>query len=939
MFDRTATRTSDSSTHFDAVADCPSDAATATASDAAYVAPLRALGAGSLPLAGGKAANLGSMLQAGLPVPGGFCVTTAAYAAVADTTGIGDVIARLAGVPPDDTAALAALAGEARRLFLAAPMPASVAEAVRASYQDVSREDTAQADPARTGHAEPTLARVAVRSSATAEDLPTASFAGQQDTYLNIVGEDALLDAVRRCWASLWTDRAVTYRAANGIDHGAVRLAVVVQRMVQASVAGVLFTANPLTGHRGQMVADASPGLGEAVVSGAVNPDHWVLDAATGARLDTRLGDKRVVIRSVAGGGTEHVTQDDGSTQACLTDAQLRALAALGRQVQAHFGRPQDIEFAFDDAGRCWLVQARPITTLYPLPPTAPAPDDGLRVYFSVNVAQGVFRPITPMGIQVFRLLAGSLATAFGFPPSDSYAGPATLQEAGHRAFLDVTPALRHPFGRRLLLFALHFGENRAGKLVAGLLDDPRLAASGSTRSTLAHIAGVARRQGVPGRILGGLADPAAARAKALASARREVALAAPLPADTPPLARLDAIERWFTTGPARLWFDILPLAGTGFLSRALATRLLGDRVTDEELERVVRAVPHNPTTEMDLALWALAQALRADAASAATLLGRPAADLAAAYAAGTLPAALQRGLADFLATWGARGVAEIDTGLPRWEEEPTHILGVLANYLRLDDQGKAPDAVFAAGAAEAEATIGDLARRAGPLRGWLVRALLQRTRALVGLREWPKYYFVVISARIRASLRLVGADLAAAGRLDHADDIFFVTLPEARAGLAGSDLRPVVAARRESYDRELSRRHVPRLLLSNGVEPTPAASPHDEANGAFHGTPASSGVVRGRARVILDPVGAHLEPGEILGAPSTDPGWTPLFLTAAGLVMEMGGSMSHGSVVAREYGIPAVVGVEGASTRFRTGQMIEVDGGEGVVRIIPDGA
>jgi pyruvate,water dikinase len=894
----------------------------------ALVLPLRALGSGSLAIAGGKAANLGILLQAGLPVPDGFCVTTAAYATAATSDALEQVVTQLAGVSPDDTARLAALAGQARTAILARPIPAEVAEAIRAAYRDVAD----QRDVGQPG------ARVAVRSSATAEDLPSASFAGQQDTYLNVVGEDALLDAVRRCWSSLWTDRAVTYRAANRIDHAAVRLAVVVQRMVPASVAGVLFTANPLTGQRGQMVVDASPGLGEAVVSGVVNPDHWVLDAASGAAVETRLGDKRLAIRAVQDGGTERVALEDGATGACLTVDQLRELAALGRRVQAHFGAPQDVEFAFDGQGRCWLVQARPITTLYPLPAGAPAPGAGLRVYFSVNVAQGVFRPITPMGVQVMRLLASSLAAGVGRPVDDPAAGPATVVEAGERVFLDVTPVLRHPLGRRIFLVAMRFMEARTRGLAAELLDDPRLSARGSPLPLVALAARVAAHQGVPGRVARALIRPASARERALRSARRVVALA-----DVPPTAdaaaRLAAIERSFAVGPARLVFDTLPVVAVGLLSRALAGRLLGTLATEEELERVVRALPHNPTTEMDLELWALAERLRADGPSARALAGQPPAELAAAYRDGGLPAALRDGLADFLARWGHRSVAEIDLGLPRWSEDPTHILGVLANYLRLEDRGRAPDAQFAEAAARAEQTIDALARRAGPIRGRLVTLLLRRTRELAGLREWPKFYLIALMARARTGLKRVGAELAAAGRLESADDVFFLTVPEGRAGLAGADLRAVVAARRASYERELGRRHVPRLLLSDGTEPAPAAASDkasDEASeGALSGTPASSGVVRGRARVILDPVGAHLEPGEILVAPSTDPGWTPLFLTAAGLVMEMGGAMSHGAVVAREYGIPAVVGVESASVRIATGQTIEVDGGAGRVRIV----
>jgi pyruvate,water dikinase len=893
-----------------------------TDASAPVVLPLRALGASSLGMAGGKAANLGILLQAGLPVPDGFCITTAAYASIATADDLVHVVEQLGGIPPDDVERLTTLAGEARRLILASPIPSHVAEAIGAAYRDLD------GDPAG--------ARVAVRSSATAEDLPSASFAGQQDTYLNIVGQEALLDAVRRCWASLWTDRAVSYRAANGIDPTTVRLAVVVQRMVPAGVAGVLFTANPLTGQRAQMVVDASPGLGEAVVSGAVNPDHWVLDGRTGIPIETRLGDKRLVVRASEDGGTERVTLEDGSGAACLSPEQLQELAALGRRVQAVFGAPQDTEFAFDVDGRCWLVQARPITTLYPLPANAPAPGEGPRVYFSVNVVQGVFRPITPMGVQAIRLVAGSLATGFGRPPSDRYAGPATVVEAGQRVFLDVTPILRHRLGRRIFLNAMRFGEARTPALVAALADDPRLSTGGSVLPLIAQVLRIAVKQGVPARVARALARPAAARAAALQTAHRVVAMAeAPTAADA--ASQLAQVERVFMVGPGRLIFDTMPLVLVGLLSRGLAGRLLGERATDEELEQVVRALPHNPTTEMDLDLWALAEWLRPDEPSHQALATRTPAGLARAYRQGALPAALQAGLTRFLAAWGHRGVAEIDLGLPRWSDDPTHILGVLANYLRLEDRSRAPDVQFAEAAALAERTIDTLARRTGGIRGRLVKALLTRTRELAGLREWPKYYIIRISAPARVRLLRVGAQLVDTGRLESADDVFFVTLPEVRAGLAGTDLRSPVARRREAYSLEVGRRHVPRLLLSDGTEPAPPADTAGADDGALRGTPASSGAIRGRARVILDPVGAHLQPGEILVAPSTDPGWTPLFLTAAGLVMEMGGSMSHGSVVAREYGIPAVVGVESASVRIQTGQLIEVDGGRGLVRIVDE--
>jgi pyruvate,water dikinase len=282
--------------------------------------------------------------------------------------------------------------------------------------------------------------------------------------------------------------------------------------------------------------------------------------------------------------------------------------------------------------------------------------------------------------------------------------------------------------------------------------------------------------------------------------------------------------------------------------------------------------------------------------------------------------------------------VAEIDLGLPRWSEDPTYIMGVLATYLRLDDPQSAPDVQFARAAREAEEMVAELTRRAaskGRLRGALVRFLLGRARELSGLREMPKFCIVLLMARARELLWTVGAELAEAGRLEGARDIFFLTVPEAWAALDGEDLRRLVRGRRAVYEQEIGRKHVPRLLLSDGTEPTAGTHDATAEDGVLRGTPASGGMVTQDARVILEPRDAHLEPGEILVAPSTDPGWTPLFLTAGGLVMEMGGPMSHGAIVAREYGIPAVVGVPDATERIETGQQITVDGTTG--EVIPE--
>jgi phosphohistidine swiveling domain-containing protein len=848
---------------------------------------------------GGKAANLGELIKAGFPVPSGFAVTTAAYAQVA-----GDLL--------DDRGP-----DQMREALLDAPVPAEVADAVQRSYCGLGSD-----------------VPVAVRSSATAEDLPWASFAGQQDTFLNVVGADAVLDAVRRCWASLWTDRAISYRVTQGIDHGDVQLAVVVQRMVDAQVAGVLFTADPVMGRRTRTVIDASPGLGEAVVSGAVNPDHIVVEGEH-TIVEHRLGDKALEIRPLPGGGTEQVVMAGGAERPSLGEEQIATLVALGRRVEAHFGAPQDIEWALDADGTAWLTQSRPITTLHPLPTPA---GEGLRVYLCVSLAQGLTRPITPMGLSGFRVLSAAMSeAAFGIPVPDPLAGAVAYRVAGGRPFLDITPVIRSDVGRATVPRVLDVMESRSAVVLRSLFDDPRLAVRGRSRARFARrLLRTLVRFRIPAVVALSLVNPAAGRRHADRVGAQVRALTT-APAEATAEERLDRAVNVLRDG-----FPIIPrvapVALAGFVALGLARALARPELGDAWASDVLRSLPHNSTTEMDLELWELATRLRADADAATALRDTEPAELARRFRDGRVPPALRDGVDQFLARHGHRAVAEIDLGVPRWSDDPTYVLGVLANYLRLDDPALAPDAVFARGARAAEATVTDVVKRVrqrSRVRALVVRFALSRVRALAGMRETHKDYLIRILAHARELIAAVGVDLAGRELLDDPADVFFLDLTEARTALTGAGHRNTVAARREEYERELRRRHVPRVLLSDGTEPEALgiAAPTGE-EGALVGTAASAGTVTARARVVLDPLGAHLEPGEILVAPSTDPGWTPLFLTAGGLVMEMGGANSHGAVVAREYGIPAVVGVPGATTQIETGQLVTVDGAAGVVRV-----
>ncbi len=886
----------------------------------------------TLATAGGKATNLARLARAGLPVPPGFIVTTAAYQAFVAANNLAAVInGQLSIVNCQWSIDDAAQAIRAR--FAVAPIPPDLSAAILAAYHTLPPPLTIDNSQLTIDHSP-----IAVRSSATAEDLPDLSFAGQQDTFLNVVGDQALLQAVVRCWSSLWTARAITYRQRNDIPHDGVALAVVVQAMVESEASGVLFTANPLTGRRGEAVIDATLGLGEALVSGQVEPDQIVVDARAGRIVAKRLGAKALAMRGQTGGGTATVQQDATGVQA-LPDAALIELARLGQRIEQEIyaGQPQDIEWAWA-GGQLYLLQSRAITSLYPLPVGMPA--EPLQVLFSLNHVQGMLDPFTPLGQDALVRAYVTLATLFG-----RHYTPQTQRElaaAGERLYINITPALRHTEGRKLLRGIFSAIEPGAGQAIASLLDDPRLAAahtglSPAAAASLARFAStVARRAAAAMRrpqqqraAMQQMLDSFIAEMDARSRAAHTLAER---------LALWDAIYREFAARVSlRLFPPIVAGIGSFYQLRRLAQRATG---SDQLALEAARGLPGNVTTEMDLALWIVAQVIQADPESAARFASEDAASLAAAYQTRSLPLPAQVALMAFMDRYGMRGLAEIDLGRPRWREDPTHVVQVVQSYVRIDDPAQAPDAVFRRGAVAAEAAIERLvAAMPNPTQARLARLLASRMRALAGLRETPKFTIVQLLGIVRRMMLESGEELAAAGVLDRPDDIFFLRFEELAAGndergTMADEWRRIVAERRQAYERERLRRQIPRILLSDGRAFYEGLGAGD-GDGALTGSPVSPGVVEGVVHVVFDPRGAQLAPGEILVCPGTDPSWTPLFLAAGGLVMEVGGLMTHGSVVAREYGIPAVVGVHEATRRLQNGQRVRVDGTAGRVVVV----
>ncbi len=876
----------------------------------------------SLASVGGKGLNLSRLARAGFTVPPGFLVTTDAYRAFVDANDLqAFILDVLSQTLLDDPDALQRASEQIRVRFAQGAVPADLVEAVRLAYADLGQ-------PA-----------VAVRSSATAEDLPDMSFAGQQDTFLNVVGDEALLEAVVNCWSSLWTARAIGYRARNDIPQNEVSLAVVVQEMVQSEASGVLFTANPLTGTRTETVIDATLGLGEALVAGLVEPDHYVVDTATARITSKELGAKALVIRSNAGGGVSQIVEQGDQRQA-LPDAAIVELAQMGQRVAEHYFEPQDIEWGWVD-GKLYLLQSRPITSLFPIPPGLTP--DPLQVMFAFSAVQGVLAPITPIGRDVLIAFFTSLSRIF--QPHTTEKGQGVALVAAERLWLNFTGVFRHKLGRKLVVGAMGLIEPGTRQALESLTDDPRLAIVPRRIRPISLLRLGRFLLEVAGRTIYTLIRPEAARQAIFDYMERELAALTVLFEDATDLPqRVDTLIDYLNTAPKEIFPVLLPRVAAGMAMLARLNGLARTVPGGEHLAlEITRGLPHNVTTEMDLALWATSQTIHDDAASLAAFQVQDAASLAATYLDEALPPVAQNALTVFLDRYGMRGNGEIDFGRKRWREDPTPLMQSLQSYLRIEDPDQAPDVVFQRGAVAAEKAIDQLAEALrqtphGRMKAKFARFAAGRVRAVAGMREMPKFFIIRIMGVARAALLRNGEDLTRAGVLQDPTDLFYLHQDEMKALGEGDerDWQALIAQRQALYRRELRRQPIPRLLLSDGTAFYEGIRGSGDA-GDIVGSPVSPGVVEGVVHVVFDPYRAQLNPGEILVCPGTDPSWTPLFLAAGGLVMEVGGMMTHGSVVAREYGIPAVVGVNQATTRLQSGQRIRVNGSTGEITLLDD--
>ncbi|WP_138493546.1 phosphoenolpyruvate synthase [Paenibacillus pinistramenti] len=854
-------------------------------------------------LVGGKGLHLGALSKMeGIHVPEGFCVTTAGYRkAIEQNEWVHSLLERLAVLRAEDRDQIHEISTKLRQAILEAAIPSEVVKAVTHHLSRFGEE-----------HA------YAVRSSATAEDLPHASFAGQQDTYLNIIGKQSILDHIRKCWASLFTERAVIYRILNGFDHRQVYLSVIVQKMVFPYASGILFTADPITGSRKVLSIDAGFGLGEALVSGLVSADGY--QVKDGAIVNKRIAAKQIAIygREEGGTDTQKINPDQQAAQT-LTDQQILQLARIGRQIEGHFGCPQDIEWCLAD-GAFYIVQSRPITTLFPIPE---ANDQDNHVYVSVGHQQMMTDPIKPLGISVWKLT--------GAPPM--------FKVGGGRLFVDITMGLGTTAGRQNLLDVLGHSDPLIKDALMTVIERDFIQLNPNDNSEQGPVKG---HKGMSSAdILAEAGSNPDIVADLIKSSKTSLAALKQNIQSKSGLEVMDCILEDMQLRRQRASdLNQLSVIMAGMHASAWINDKMNDWLGEKNAaDTLSLSVPNNVTSEMGMELLDVADAIRPYPEIIEFLqqvTDEHFLDELVQFEGGRQ---VQDAMAAYLDKYGMRCAGEIDITRTRWSEQPSILIPmILSNIRNLEPGGSKRK--FEQGRLEALSKEQDLLARLKPLpegeqKAKETKQMIDLIRRFIGYREYPKYdivsrYFIYKQALLKEAEQLVQA-----GVIPDKEDIYYLTFEELQEVMRTRQLDSRIIDKRKVEYKNYDKLTPPRVITSDGEIITGQYRRENIPAGAIAGLAVSSGVVEGRARVILKVEDADLEEGDILVTAFTDPSWTPLFLSIKGLVTEVGGLMTHGAVIAREYGLPAVVGVENAAKRIKDGQRIRIHGTEGYIEIL----
>ncbi|MCZ0874515.1 phosphoenolpyruvate synthase [Peribacillus sp. AS_2] len=868
-----------------------------------YVLEFREIDKTKQMVVGGKGMNLGECSRIdGILVPEGFCVTTEAFKRViGENDELHQLLDQLAVQKVDERKRISEISRKIRDLIEGIEIDKGIEEDIDRCLLTFGFE-----------HA------YAVRSSATAEDLPFASFAGQQDTYLNIKGKDAILQHISKCWASLFTDRAVIYRMQNGFDHRKVYLSVVIQRMIFPQASGILFTADPVSSNRKVLSIDASFGLGEALVSGLVSADNYKVQE--GRIVEKKISAKKLAIYARKEGGTVEKEIEPGQqVLSTLSDEQVLGLERIGRKLEAHFGCPQDIEWCLVD-DTIYIVQSRPITTLYPIPE---ANDQENHVYVSVGHQQMMTDAMKPLGLSFWLLTT-----------------PAPMRIAGGRLFVDVTHMVASPESRKMLVEAM--GQHdplmkdaliniiERGDFIKSVPNDKQEQSSGKSNKSVPSADSRAQIENDPTIV----SDLIKRSQTSIEKLKQNIQTKSGSELFDFILEDIQILKK--------ILFD--PQSSAVFMAAIDASSWINEKMNKwlgekNAADTLSQSVPNNITSEMGLALMDVADVIRPYPKVIDYLQQVKDDNFMDELVKFDGGQETQDAIHDYLGKYGMRCAGEIDITKTRWSEKPTTLVPVILSNIK-NFEPNASNLKFEQGRQEAlkkELEILDRLKQLpdGEQKAKETKRMISLIRNFIGYREYPKYgmvnrYFVYKQSLLKEAEQLVQANV-----IHEKEDIYYLTFEELHEVVRTNKLDYQMISKRKDEYRLYEKLTPPRVITSDGEIIVGEYKRDNLMADAIVGLPVSSGIIEGRARVILNMEDVDLEDGDILVTTFTDPSWTPLFVSIKGLVTEVGGLMTHGAVIAREYGLPAVVGVVNATKLIKDGQRIRVNGTEGYIEIL----
>lgn len=864
-----------------------------------YLLSFRDIDKAKFSLVGGKGANLGELSRIeNVLVPDGFCITTEAYKkATENNPALNKLLDELAQLKVEERTSISYLSARVRQIIEHTPVEEYLAKQIENQLSQFGKTDA-----------------FAVRSSATAEDLPTASFAGQQDTYLNIIGKSAIQKHIIKCWASLFTERAVFYRIQNGFDHRKVHLAVVVQKMIFPDAAGILFTADPVTGHRKMVSIDASFGLGEAMVSGLVNADNYKVN--NGGIIDKKIAAKKLAIYPLQNGGThkQNIAPELQHQQA-LTNEQILQLEGIGRKIEAHFGSPQDVEWCLAD-NNFYIVQSRPITTLYPVPEVN---DKENHVYISVGHQQMMTDAMKPLGLSFFLLTTRAL-----------------MRTAGGRLFVDIAPMLASSAGRETMINVL----GKSDPIIKGalltildredfikLLPDDNTGKNDKTVPTPNYQALNDYDPTIVSELIRN-------NQKSIENLQQHIQTKS-----GPELFNfiLEDIEQLKNSSADSQSFGVIM---TGMNAAAWVNEKMHEWLGEKNAaDTVSQSVSNNITSQMGLDLLDVADTIRPYPEIIQYLQQTKKDDFLTDLTLLDGGQKTQNAINLYLHKYGMRCAGEIDITKTRWSEKPITLIPLILNNIKNFEPNES-ERKFEKGLQEAQIKQRELLDRLrqlpdGEQKAKDTKRMIDHIRNFAGYREYPKYgivsrYFIYKQALLKEAEPLLQAKL-----IQEKEDIFYLSFEELRQAVLTCTLDYTLIRQRKEEFKVFEKLTPPRVMTSDGEIISAKYNRENLPANAIAGLAVSAGIIEGRARVILNMEDAEMEDGDILVTAFTDPSWTPLFVSIKGLVTEVGGLMTHGAVIAREYGLPAIVGVENATKLIKNGQRIRVNGTDGFVEIL----